>query len=192
MRKIIVSNNVTLDGFFAGPNGELDWKVWDEDIAQYAKDQIASTDTILFGRVTYELMSSYWPTPAAATSQDPAIAAFMNNSHKIVFSKTLAQADRKNIEVVKEINPKEILKMEQNLGKDMIVFGSGSVVSALAQHGLIDDYQIFVTPVVLGRGKPLFEGIMVRMNLKLLRTKRFNNGVVLLHYIPADKKEVSK
>ncbi|MGB7291453.1 MAG: dihydrofolate reductase family protein [Thermodesulfobacteriota bacterium] len=188
MRKIIVSNNVTLDGFFAGPNGELDWKVWDDEIAQYAKDQSASTDTILFGRVTYELMSSYWPTPAA-NSQDPVILAFMNNSHKIVFSKTLARADWKNTEVVKDINAKEILRMKQEPGKDMIVFGSGSVVSALSQHGLIDDYRIFVTPVVLGRGKRLFQGIMVRMNLKLLDTKRFNNGVVLLHYKPGDKKE---
>lgn len=192
MRKIIVSNNVTLDGFFAGPNGELVWKVWDEEIAQYAKDQVPSTDTILFGRVTYELMSSYWPTPAAANSEDPVIVAFMNNSHKIVFSKTLARADLENTEVVKEINPKEILKMKQKPGMDMIVFGSGSVVSALAQHGLIDDYRIFVTPVVLGRGKPLFQGTKARMNLKLLDTKRFNNGVVLLHFIPADKKEVAK
>lgn len=191
MRKIIVSNNLTLDGFFAGPNGELDWKVWDEEIAQYAKDQIPSADTILFGRVTYELMSGYWPTPAAA-SQDPVIAAFMNNSHKIVFSRTLVRADWGNTEVVKEINPKEVLEMKQNPGKDMIVFGSATVASALARHGLIDDYRIFVTPVVIGRGKPLFQGINARMNLKLLDTKRFNNGVVLIHYILGDKKEVSK
>ena len=191
MRKIIVSNNVTLDGFFAGPNGELDWKVWDEEIAQYGKDQSDFTDTILFGRVTYELMSSYWPTPAAS-SQDPVITAFMNNSRKIVFSKTLAWADWENSEVVNEINPKEISKMKQKQGKGMIVFGSGSVVSDLAQHGLIDDYRMFVTPVVLGHGKRLFQGIEARMKLKLLDIKRFRNGVVLLQYIPAEKKEASK
>jgi dihydrofolate reductase len=141
--------------------------------------------------VTYELLSSYWPTPAAS-SQDPVILAFMNNSHKILFSKTLVRTDWRNTEVVKEINPNEILRMKQKSGKDIIVFGSGSIVSALSQHGLIDDYRLFVTPVVLGIGKRLFQDIKDRVNLKLLGIKRLKNGVVLLHYIPAERIEVSK
>jgi dihydrofolate reductase len=116
----------------------------------------------------------------------------MNNSHKILFSKTLVRTDWRNTEVVKEINPNEILRMKQKSGKDIIVFGSGSIVSALSQHGLIDDYRLFVTPVVLGIGKRLFQDIKDRVNLKLLGIKRLKNGVVLLHYIPAERIEVSK
>lgn len=150
MRKIIVSNLVSLDGFMAGPNGEIDWFLWNEETAQYAKELAKSIDTILFGRVTYELMAGFWPTPASA-SEDPVITEYMNNSAKIVFSKTLERADWKNTKVVKEINPEEILKMKQKPGKNMVIYGSGGLVSSLTQLGLIDDYLIFVNPIVLGQ-----------------------------------------
>jgi dihydrofolate reductase len=184
MRRIIVSNYVTLDGFFAGPKGEIDWFVWDEETAECMKGLLGSIDTILFGRVTYELMAGYWPT---ATAEDPIITNFMNNAPKIVFSRTLARADWKNTEVVKEINKDEVSKMKQRPGRDMVIFGSGSIVSAFAQSGVIDDYRIFVNPVVLGRGKPLFQGLKERLKLKLSGTKAFHNGVVLLHYEPERK-----
>src|SRR5512139_640308 len=112
MRQIIVSNYVTLDGFFAGLNGELDWFVWDDQMGQYAKDLLGSVDTILFGRVTYELMASYWPT-AAAPEKDPIITDAMNDLPKIVFSRTLAKADWKNTRLIKEIKKDQILKMKQ-------------------------------------------------------------------------------
>ena len=183
MRNIIASNYVTIDGFFAGPNGELDWFVWDDQMGQYAKDLLGSVDTILFGRVTYELMSGYWPT-AAAPEEDPIITDAMNDLPKIVFSRTLAKADWKNTRLIKEINKDQILKMKQQPGKDIVIFGSGSIVSTFTRWGLIDDYRFLVNPVILGGGKPLFKGITDRINLKLLENRRFDSGAALLRYQP--------
>jgi dihydrofolate reductase len=182
MRKIIVSNYVSLDGFIAGQEGEIDWFVWDEEMAKYSRDLLYSIDTLLFGRVTYELMAGYWPT-ASPPSEDQVIIDAMNNLPKIVFSRTLARADWTNTTLVKEINKEEILKMKQQPGMDMVIFGSGSIVSAFSQLALIDEYRIIVNPVVLGRGKPLFKDIRERINLKLLKTKTFSsNGNVVLYY----------
>jgi len=165
----------------AGPNGEIDWFLWNEETAQYAKDLAKSIDTILFGRVTYELMANFWPTPAA-DSEDPVITQYMNDTAKIVFSKTLEKADWKNTRVIREINSEEILKMKQQPGKNMVIYGSGGLVSSLTQLGLIDDYRIFVNPVILGQGKPLFKDLKDRHKLKLINSTIFKNGVVLLHY----------
>lgn len=186
MRKVIVSNYVTLDGFFAGPNGEWDWFVWDEETAKYSKELLSSIDTILFGRVTYELMASYWPTASPAT-EDPIIIDAMNNLPKIVFSKTLEKVEWKKSRLIKGNIADEVAQLKQQPGKDMVIYGSGSIVSTLTQLGLIDDYRIFVNPVVLGSGKPLFKDIKDRLNLELLTTKTFDCGVVLLHYQPAKK-----
>jgi dihydrofolate reductase len=175
MRNIIVSNYV----FFAGPNGEIDWFVWDEETAEYSKELAASIDAILFGRVTYELMAGFWPT---TKTEDPVITEYMNNSPKIVFSRTLHRADWNNTKLVKEISQQETLRMKEQPGKDMVIYGSGSLVSILTQWGLIDDYRIFVNPVVLGSGKPLFKGLTHRLKLRLLSTKTFHCGVVLLQY----------
>ncbi len=183
MRKIIVSNYITLDGFFAGPGGEIDWFVWDDQMAQYSKDLLDSIDTILFGRVTYELMAGYWPT-AAAGAEDAIITAAMNDLPKMVFSRTLDKADWKNTRLVKEMAKDQILEMKQQPGKDMAIFGSGSIVSAFTQWGLIDDYRLLVNPVILGRGKPLFKDITDRINLSLLETRTFDSGVALLRYQP--------
>ena len=183
MRKIIAQEMVSVDGFFAGPSGELDWFVWDDQMAQYSKDLLGSIDAMLFGRVTYELMAGYWPA-ATAAAEDPIITDAMNNSPKIVFSRTLAKADWNNTRLVKEIDRDQILKMKQQPGKDMVIFGSGSIVSAFARLGLIDDYRLFVNPVILGRGKPLFKDIAERINLKLLETRMFDSGAALLHYQP--------
>jgi len=185
MRKIIVSNYVSLDGFIAGPYGEIDWFVWDEEMATYSRDLLYSIDTLLFGRVTYELMAGYWPS---ATTEDPIITEAMNNLPKIVFSKTLERADWKNTLLVEDINTEEILKIKQKPGKDMVIFGSGSIVSAFSQLALIDEYRIIVNPVVLGSGKPLFQDIRDRLTLKLLQTKTFSsNGNVVLYYAQAEK-----
>ena len=183
MRKIIVFDNVTLDGFMAGPNGELDWAIRDDEITQYTKDGQDSTDTFLFGRMTYEMMASFWPTPAAE-SMNPVYANLLNNAPKIVFSKTLEKAEWKNTRVVKELNKEEILKMKQQPGKNMMIFGSGTIVEQLSNLGLIDEYQLMVNPVILGKGKPFFKDIKDRINLKLVKTKTFNNGIVLLQYQP--------
>ncbi len=168
-------------GFFAGPQGEIEWFVWDDETANYTKELIASIDTILFGRVTYELMAGYWPT-ASPPAEDQAIIDSMNTTAKIVFSRSLAKADWKNTEVVKEIDKDEILKMKQESRRNMVIYGSGSIVSALTRTDLINEYLLFVNPVVLGNGKPLFSGMQNKLDLKLLGTRTFPCGVVLLRY----------
>jgi dihydrofolate reductase len=183
MRKIIVSNLVSLDGFMAGPNGELDWFVVDEEFNDYANDLLSKVDAILFGRVTYQLMANYWPTPSAITNE-PLIADKMNNLPKIVFSKTLEKVEWNNSRLVKDNIEGEISKLKQQPGKDIVIFGSGSIVSTFTQSGLIDEYRITVNPVVLGSGKPLFKSIKDRIKMKLLKKKTFDSGVVLLYYEP--------
>jgi len=190
MRKVILSNMVTLDGFFEGPNKELDWHIVDEEFNQYANDLLSNVDALLFGRVTYQLMADYWPAAAtnpSTSESDLEIADKMNNLPKIVFSKTLQEVKWNNSRLIKENIAQEISKMNQQPGKDMVIFGSGSIVSTLMQLGLIDEYRIIVNPVVLGNGKPLFKGINGKQNLKLLKTKVFGSGVVILYYQPMGK-----
>jgi dihydrofolate reductase len=188
MRKVILSNMVTLDGFFEGPNKELDWHIVDEEFNQYANDLLSKVDALLFGRVTYQLMADYWPAAATNPStpqSDVEIADKMNNLPKIVFSKTLQEVKWNNSRLVKENIADEISKMKHQPGKDMVIFGSGSIVSTFMQHGLIDEYRIIVNPIVLGNGNPLFKGINGKQNLKLLNTKVFDSGIVILFYEPA-------
>ena len=188
MRKVILSNMVTLDGFFEGPNKELDWHIVDEEFNKYAIDLLSNVDALLFGRVTYQLMADYWPAEATNTStskDDLEIADKMNNLSKIVFSKTLQEVKWNNSRLVKENIAEEISKVKQQPGKDMVIFGSGSIVSTFMQHGLIDEYRIIVNPIVLGNGNPLFKGINGKQNLKLLNTKVFDSGLVILFYEPA-------
>jgi dihydrofolate reductase len=190
MRKVLLSNLVTLDGFFAGPKGELDWHIVDEEFNQYAIDLLSKVDALLFGRVTYQLMADYWPAAAtnpATPKSDLEIADKMNNLPKIVFSKTLQKVEWKNTRLVKENIAEEISKIKEQPGKDMVIFGSGSIVSTFMQLGLIDEYRIIVNPVVLGNGKPLFKGINDKQNLKLVKTRVFGSGVVILYYQPMGK-----
>jgi dihydrofolate reductase len=186
MRKIILFNMVTLDGFFEGPNREIDWHHVDEEFNGFAIDQLNSADGLLFGRVTYEMMASYWPT-SAATTNDPIVAGKMNALSKFVFSRTLKKAEWNNTKLVKENIAEEISKLKQQPGKDLLLFGSADLASTLTQLGLIDEYRIMINPVVLGSGKPLFQGIKDKVNLKLLKTRTFRSGNVLLYY-QLDKK----
>jgi dihydrofolate reductase len=184
MRKIIVSEMISVDGFFAGPNGEIDWHNVDGDFNKFAIDQLRKADTLLFGRVTYELMANYWPTPAAL-KDDPVIAERMNNLPKIVFSKTLDNLAWNNSKLMKDISKEAIMKIKQAPGKDILLFGSGIIVSQFADLGLIDEYRLFVNPIVLGKGKTIFKDINGRIKLKLLSTKEFDSGNVLLCYQPS-------
>jgi dihydrofolate reductase len=177
---------VTLDGFFEGPNGEIDWHNVDQEFNELAIEQLDSVDILLFGRKTYELMASYWPTPAAATDH-PIVADKMNRLPKIVFSKTLSSVEWQNTRLVKENVAEEVAKLVQQPGKDLIIFGSSDLAVTFIQHGLLDEFRIMVNPVVLGSGKPLFKGIKDRLNLKLLKTKTFRSGNVLLYYEPVKK-----
>jgi dihydrofolate reductase len=181
MRKLVVFNNVTLDGFFAGVNGDISWFKRDAQSSEFAIKMAHSGNTLIFGRVTYQLMAGYWPTPLAMQN-DPVMAEGMNSLPKIVFSRTLDKADWSNTRLVKTDMLAEVRKMKQQFGKDMAILGSGSIVSQLAQQGLIDEYQFMVNPVVIGKGRTLFEDIKDRLPLKLTDTRIFANGNVLLSY----------
>jgi dihydrofolate reductase len=184
MRKIIVSNLVTLDGFFEGPNRELDWFVTGEEFFQYVRELLDGVDTILFGKHTYQMMASYWPL-ASISENDPVIKEKMNCLPKVVFSKTLENVEWgkwNNARLVNENIPWEIKKMKQSPGKDMVIFGSGKLVSSLTQLGLIDEYRLIVNPVILGKGNPLFKGMKDRRSLHLIKTKTLGTGVVIHHY----------
>lgn len=181
MRKIIAIEWLSLDGFIAGTNGEIDWFVWNEEIEEYSKEVMSSSDTMLFGRLTYELMAAYWPTPAS-DSENKIITDFMNNSPKVVFSKTISKVEWNNTSLFSEIDSRNIIEMKQNSGKDILIYGSGSIVSQLSKMKLMDEYRIFLNPVVLGNRKPLFQNVVERCTLNLVNTKSFKGGNVLLQY----------
>ncbi len=183
MRKLFVFNLVTLDGYFEGPSRDISWHNVDAEFNEYAVEMLDSVDTLLFGRVTYDLMASFWPTPDAVKN-DPLVAGRMNSLPKIVFSRTLDKVEWNNTRLVKNNIEEEIRKMKAQPGKDMALLGSGVMMSEFAQAGLIDEYRIMVNPVVLGNGNPLFKGIKDRLNLKLVNTKIFKSGNVLLYYQP--------
>lgn len=184
MRKLIAFNMVTLDGFFEGPNHDINWHVVDDEFNQFAIEQTSMFGTILFGRVTYQLMASYWPTPAASTD-DPIVAGLMNTLPKVVFSRTLQKAKWNNTRLIKNNLAEEVLKMKQQPGNDLAVLGSANLLSTLMQMDLIDEHWIMVNPVVLGSGNPLFKGVNHQINLKLLKSRTFRSGNVLLYYQPA-------
>ncbi len=186
MRKVTVFNFVTLNGYFKGPNGDISWHKHGAEENEYASEMLKSGNTLLFGRVTYEMMASYWPTPVAIKN-NPIVAEGMNNADKIVFSRTLKKAGWNNTWLVKDNIEEEIKKMKQMPGKDMTLLGSGSILTQFAEQGLIDEYQIMVDPVVLGDGTSLFTGIKHMLNLKLTTTRTFKSGVVLLCYQPVEK-----
>jgi dihydrofolate reductase len=177
VRRVIVSNLASLDGFFETPDKKLDWVVTDAEFFDYAKAMLRAADTLLFGRATYEHMASYWPTAPADE-----IAEKMNNLPKLVFSRTLQKVGWNNSMLAKENPPEEVSKLKKQAGKDMVVLGSATVASSLLQAGLVDEYRVILQPVLIGRGNPLFKDITERIQLKLLSTRTFGSGVVLLSY----------
>ncbi|MVT40718.1 dihydrofolate reductase [Chitinophaga oryziterrae] len=184
MRKVVLSMNVTLDGFIAGPNCELDWHFerWGADMAHSLCEQLSRADTIILGRVTYSAMAGYWPNRAADMSfprEDLAFAEMMNRYEKVVFSRSMDTPVWNNSRFVKGNTGKEILQLKQQTGKDIIIYGSGKLVNSLMQLNLIDEYLLWVHPVILGKGKPLFKD---RINMKLMKLKTFDSGVVILYY----------
>lgn len=172
---------VSLDGYFEGPNSQIDWHNVDEEYSEYAAGLLSSVDAILFGRVTYQLMESYWPTSVAA-SRDPIIANKMNQMAKIVFTKTLDWTDWQNTSIVKGDLIENISNLKQQPGKDLVILGSGMLVAELTRYGLIDEYQLIVNPVVLGSGHSLFKELHDKVQLSLLESKPFQSGNVLLRY----------
>jgi dihydrofolate reductase len=195
MRRIVMFNWLTADGYFAGPDGNLNWVVPDEEQAKAAAAGISGVDTFLFGRRTYELFEGFWrhalgdsstvPDPHDPGRRSPehrAIAIALNEMTKVVFSRTLKDVTWKNSRLLHELDPREVETMKRQPGKDMIVFGSGSIVSQLTQHGLIDEYQFVVCPIFIGSGRPLLRDVSKSVKLDLLEAKPYPSGDVLLRY----------
>ena len=186
MNKLIVFNSISLDGFFTDKNGELKWtynSTKDEEWDAFVVSNASGGGMLLFGRITYDLMASYWPT-SPAMKNFPVVAERMNQAQKIVFSRTLNKTAWINTRLVKDGVAAEIRKLKNGPGPGMAILGSGSIVSQLTQEGLIDEYQFVIVPVLLGDGRTLFEDIKEKVNLKLIDTRVFKNGNVFLRYIP--------
>jgi dihydrofolate reductase len=184
MRQLFSFNMVTLDGFFEGPDRDISWHNVDDEFNQFAVEQLGTVGAILFGRVTYELMASYWPTPAAQ-ADDPQVARLMNTLPKVVFSRTLRRAGWQNTRLIDDNIADAILTMKREPGNDLAVFGSANLLSTLMRLDLIDEHRVMVNPVLLGSGTPLFQNIDHKVDLRLVKTRPFQSGNVLLSYRPA-------
>ena len=188
MRNVIVSNLVSVDGLIAATGGDLSWfAVGPEFFTDYHDGLVASMDAILYGRLTYEMMRDYWTDPKASTENDKTVVDKMNELPKHVFSRTLKKADWgrwDNASV--SSNPVETVKqLKTTTGGDMMIFGSGGLVSTLAPHGLIDEYRFFVNPTILGQGTPMFRGLQARVPLELIGSRVYDRNVAMLTYRPA-------
>lgn len=185
MRKVHVFDNVSLDGFFTDAKNDMSWAhKRDEEWNAFASGNASGQGELLFGRVTYEMMAAFWPTPQAAQTL-PEVAAGMNAMHKIVFSRTLDNVTWQNTTLVKGDLVTEVTRMKQQPGSDLVILGSGTLVSQLTQARLVDEYQIVLNPIVLGSGRTLFETVEAKVPLRLTRTRAFKNGNVVLWYEPA-------
>lgn len=180
MRKLFSFNMVTVDGYFEGPNHDINWHHVDSEFNDFAVAQLNEIDTLVFGRVTYQLMAAYWPTPVAREN-DSMVADLMNHAAKIVVSRTLDKAEWENSRVVKDNIADEIARLKHQPGKDMAVFGSANLLSTLMSLNLVDEHRIMVTPIILGGGTPLFKP-EDKIDLRLLSARPFKNGNVLLRY----------
>jgi dihydrofolate reductase len=183
MRKLNSFTFITLDGYYKGLDEDISWHRHGAEENEYAAEGAGSGSTLLFGRTTYEMMASYWPTPMALEN-DPAVAKGMNKAEKIVFSNTLKKPEWENTKVLSGDIVKEMKKMKQTPGKDMTILGSGSIVTQFSDAGLIDEYQVMVDPVAIGEGASIFKGLKNKLDLKLINTRVFKSGVVLLCYEP--------
>ena len=185
MRKLVSFMQVSLDGFFADTSGDLSWAKakQDAEFQAFVEQNARGGGVLLFGRMTYEMMASYWPSPVALKN-DPVVAESMNSLPKIVFSRTLSKANWSNTTLIKGDLATEIPKLKKGDGEGMAILGSGSLVSQLAELGLIDEYQILVNPVALGRGRTIFAGIQKKLALTHTETRTFRNGSVFLCYEP--------
>jgi dihydrofolate reductase len=184
MRKLVVFNMVSLDGFFVDSQGDMSWAHKnDAEWNAFVNENASGNGVLVFGRITYQLMASYWPTPMALQSS-PVVAKGMNDMPKMVFSRTLDNASWSNTKLVKGEPATEMRRLKKEPGPDMVILGSGSIVSRLAQQNLIDEYQIALSPIVLGNGRTMFEGVKEKLNLKLTKSRTFGNGTVFVCYQP--------
>jgi dihydrofolate reductase len=186
MRKIISFMHISLDGFLAGPNGEMDWIKVDEEIFDHVGKRISEGDTALYGRVTYQMMESYWPTAAdkpTASKHDIEHSKWYSKVHKVVLSKTMKDVVLDKTKFISDDLSDNIHEIKQQAGNDILLFGSPTATHSLMQLNLIDGYWLFVNPIILGQGIPLFTGIKDRIRLELISTRQFTSGVTELNYV---------
>ena len=184
MRKLIAFNHVSLDGYFVDAQGSMNWARHDHTDPEwnaFVSGNASGSGTLILGRITYELMIQFWPT-VMAKQQFPEVAEGMNRMCKVVFSRTLDQVTWNNTRLVKDDLAGEIRRMKKEPGEGMVILGSGTIVSQLAQENLIDEYQFVMNPVILGGGRTMFEGIREKLLLKLVHSRTFKNGYVVLQY----------
>ncbi len=187
MRKLTVFNQVSLDGYFVDANGDMSWAhKQDPEWAEFTASNAGGDSTLVFGRVTYDMMKSYWPTPAAKEANG-AVADAMNNLPKVVFSRTLDTASWKNTRLMKGDLAEAVRQLKGESGTDMVIMGSGTIVAQLTAARLIDEYQIVVNPIVLGGGRTMFEDVPDTVNLTLTKTRQFKNGNIVSWYVPEAK-----
>ena len=185
MRKIVSFVHLSLDGFVAASNGGLDWIIVNEEIFEYVEQRIKETDTALYGRVTYQMMENYWPTAAdqpTASKHDIEHSRWYKKANKIVLSRTIKEGNPANTKIISCNLTDEITKLKQGTGSDILMFGSPTATHALMAENFIDEYWLFINPILLGQGVPLFQGIKDRTTLKLVSNKIFSSGVVCLQY----------
>jgi dihydrofolate reductase len=190
MSKVVSFMVVTLDGFVEGPNGEFDWPNVDEEFNEFAVAQLGEIGTLLFGRVGYEGMASYWPTPQAQ-QDDPLVAGLMNDMPKVVFSATLDKADWSNTTLVRDDAAATVARLKQQPGQALALFGSPNLTVSLINAGLVDEIRVMVNPILLGDGRSLFNALDHRVGLTHLDTRTFKSGNVLLSYGPSDGRMAS-
>ena len=180
-RKVILFNMMTVDGLFEGPGHDLNWHNTDQAFEDFAIEQLDTADTLIFGRVTYEMMASFWSS-SFAMKIDPLVAERMNRLPKLVFSHTLARADWQNTRLVKGDPVAEITRLKNEPGGNLFVFGSANLSATLITQDMIDEFRVIINPLILGSGTPLFQGITERIQLQLIYSRIFSNGNVLLFY----------
>jgi len=186
MKNIISFMHISLDGFVAGPNGEMNWIKVDEELFDHIGKRISENDAALYGRITYQMMEDYWPTAGDApdaSKHDIEHSTWYKKAHKVVLSKTMKGADLANTTIISDNLSDRLAEIKQQAGNEILLFGSPTATHALMQQNLIDGYWLFVNPVILGQGIPLFAGIKDKIKLKLLTTRQFTSGVTELNYI---------
>jgi dihydrofolate reductase len=182
MRKLIVFDNLSLDGYFTDASGDMSWAhKSDPEWLEFTSNNARSGGMLLFGRRTYDMMASYWPTEAAMKAM-PAVAESMNKMPKVVFSRTMTAPAWENTQLVKDDIAAAVRKLKAERGPGMAIMGSGTIVAQLTDAGLIDEYHLVTHPIALGAGRTLFEGIAARLKLRTLDSRTFKNGAVFTRY----------
>jgi dihydrofolate reductase len=184
MSRLSTFTFLSLDGYYKDMNNGTSWHKHGEEESKFSEENLKAGNLLLFGRVTYEMMAGFWTSPMASV-RFPSVAAGMNSAGKVVFSKTIKQADWMNTRLVSDDMIREVKKLKQSNEKDITLLGSGSILRQLAENDLIDEYQVMIDPVALGNGVSVFQGISAPLELRLTGTRTFRSGAVLLTYVPA-------